>query len=126
MSHQQQNAPSAVVYPPPSPNERILTVTDIVGDASKSITPLVPVSKSTWIAGVASGRFPPAVRISANRVGWWESWIHQFRTQLPLALPNHKRRRFAGAHEGPPGRGPGRPRTLPVELTTERDHADEE
>lgn len=119
MSYQQHHVPNAVVYPPPSPNERILTITDIVGNAHKGIAPLVPVSKSTWIAGVATGRFPPAVRVSANRVGWWESWIHQFRTQLPIASPNHKRQ--SQMQPAPPARGPGRPKSTPDSGSTSLD-----
>jgi prophage regulatory protein len=33
----------------------------IVGDRKKGITPVIPVSKATWWAGVASGRYPAGV-----------------------------------------------------------------
>lgn len=31
---------------------------------------LVPVSRSTWYAGMKSGQYPAPVRISARRVAW--------------------------------------------------------
>lgn len=35
-----------------------------------AIPPLIPVGKSTWWAGVASGRYPRAYKISGRATGW--------------------------------------------------------
>ena len=38
---------------------------------------LVPVSKSTWLAGVRSGKYPPAVKLSKGVTCWRRSAIDQ-------------------------------------------------
>ena len=40
----------------------------------KSVLALIPVSRSTWYAGVASGRFPPAIKLGRNTF-WRQSDI---------------------------------------------------
>jgi len=44
----------------------------IVGNskASPPILPIIPISKSTWWAGVKSGRFPKPVKLSARTTAW--------------------------------------------------------
>lgn len=37
------------------------------------IVPLVPVSASTWWAGVASGRFPSSVRLPGGQITVWRA-----------------------------------------------------
>lgn len=44
---------------------RIAQILGLQGDA-----PIVPVSRTTWLQGVRSGRYPPAVRIGAKAVAW--------------------------------------------------------
>jgi len=52
---------------------RLYRLVEIIGDpkATPPIPPLIPVSRSTWFAGVKDGRFPKPVhfgaRISAYR-----------------------------------------------------------
>jgi predicted DNA-binding transcriptional regulator AlpA len=36
---------------------------------------LYPVSKSTWLKGVAEGRYPAPVRLSAKKIAWRRSSI---------------------------------------------------
>lgn len=45
----------------------------IIGDPSADppIPPIIPVSKSTWWAGVKSGRYPPPVRTLGLRIAAW-------------------------------------------------------
>ncbi|MEQ3637828.1 hypothetical protein [Alcanivorax sp.] len=38
-----------------------------------AITPIVPVAKSTWWAGVKAGRFPPGVRLPGGQVTVWRA-----------------------------------------------------
>ncbi|MEA4858323.1 MAG: AlpA family phage regulatory protein [Solidesulfovibrio sp.] len=48
----------------------LLRLPQIVGDKKRGIPPLVPVSRSTWWAGVKTGRFPKPVRIGERCVAW--------------------------------------------------------
>ena len=48
-----------------------LRLRDIIGDRSKGISPIIPVSKSTWWAGVRSGRFPQPTRAFGKRITAW-------------------------------------------------------
>ncbi|MDP2786184.1 MAG: hypothetical protein Q8O38_16570, partial [Sulfurimicrobium sp.] len=41
--------------------------------ATPPIPAIVPVSKSTWYAGIASGRFPKAVKIGNTRGTFWRA-----------------------------------------------------
>lgn len=54
------------------PDHGLLRLRQIVGDkkADPPIPPIFPVSRSTWLAGVKSGRYPKSVKISANLVAW--------------------------------------------------------
>lgn len=56
----------------------------IIGDAKASppIRPLIPVSKSTWWAGVRSGRFPPPVRVNKGISAWRWKDIHRLLDSL--------------------------------------------
>ncbi|MDB4826940.1 AlpA family phage regulatory protein, partial [Gammaproteobacteria bacterium] len=50
----------------------LLRLTQIIGNpkADPPIPPLIPVSKSTWWAGVASGRFPQSLKLSPGVTVW--------------------------------------------------------
>ena len=39
-----------------------LRIVHIIGDPKRGIPPIIPVSKSTWWAGVATGRYPQPLR----------------------------------------------------------------
>jgi len=54
---------------------RLLRLNQILGDVSKGIQPIFPVSESYWWAQVKSGRFPRPVRIGRRVVAWRESDI---------------------------------------------------
>ncbi|NVN97332.1 AlpA family phage regulatory protein [Candidatus Nomurabacteria bacterium] len=53
--------------------ERLLRLKDIIGDKNAGIAPIVPVSKSTWWAGVASNRYPQPVRHLGPRITAWRA-----------------------------------------------------
>lgn len=38
-----------------------------------AITPLIPVSKATWWAGVRSGRFPKPVKLQGGNITLWRA-----------------------------------------------------
>ena len=57
--------------------DRLLRLPDIIGD-SNAVPPIlarIPVSRSTWWAGVASGRFPKPIRFGRRITCWRESDI---------------------------------------------------
>jgi hypothetical protein len=47
-----------------------LRLTQIVGDKKAGIPAIIPVSKSTWWAGVKSGRYPKSVKLSRRCTAW--------------------------------------------------------
>ena len=54
---------------------RFLRLKQIVGDRNPSppIEPIIPISASSWWAGVAEGRFPRPVKLGPNTTAWrWE------------------------------------------------------
>jgi predicted DNA-binding transcriptional regulator AlpA len=55
--------------------DSLLRLSQIVGDktADPPIEPLIPVCKSTWWAGVRSGRFPQPVKHLGGRITAWRS-----------------------------------------------------
>jgi len=42
----------------------------IVGDKKSETPPIIPVSSSTWWAGVKSGRYPQPVKLSERCTAW--------------------------------------------------------
>ncbi|MDD2335328.1 MAG: AlpA family phage regulatory protein [Geobacteraceae bacterium] len=52
--------------------EGLLRLKDIVGDrkAVPPIHPIIPISKSSWWAGVKSGRFPRPIKIGPRISAW--------------------------------------------------------
>lgn len=47
-----------------------LRLPQIVGDIRRGIPAIFPVSKSTWWAGVKSGKYPKPVKLSVRCVAW--------------------------------------------------------
>jgi|TARA_B100000959_G_scaffold173274_1_gene181381 predicted DNA-binding transcriptional regulator AlpA len=52
------------------PQTGFLRLRQIVGDKTQGIPPIIPVSKSTWWAGVASGKFPEPVKLGPATTAW--------------------------------------------------------
>lgn len=54
------------------PQERLLRLAEILGDSKHSPhqPPLIPVSRATWWAGVASGRFPKPIKLGPRLPVW--------------------------------------------------------
>jgi predicted DNA-binding transcriptional regulator AlpA len=46
------------------------------------ILAVIPISKSSWWAGVKSGKFPKSVKLSPNCTAWKAEDIHSLITQL--------------------------------------------
>ena len=66
-----------------------LKLPQIVGDkrATPPVPPLIPVSKSTWLNGCRSGRFPMPVKLGPRSVAWRVQDIRALIEQLGLT-PN--------------------------------------
>lgn len=47
-----------------------LRIWDILGDRKRGIPALLPIGKSTFWSGVASGRYPKPVKLSPRCSGW--------------------------------------------------------
>lgn len=43
---------------------------------------IIPVSRSTWYAGIAAGRFPAGIKIGPNTTAWRQSEIHELCERL--------------------------------------------
>lgn len=54
------------------PSSGFLRLSQIVGNlkANPPVPPIIPVSKSSWWAGVKSGIYPPPVKIGARTTAW--------------------------------------------------------
>lgn len=50
------------------PSAGFLRLAQIIG--SKDSPPIIPVSKSSWWAGVKSGRYPKPVKLSPRTTAW--------------------------------------------------------
>jgi prophage regulatory protein len=53
------------------PQYGLLRLWQILGNRRKGIPPIIPVSKSTWWAGVKSGKYPKPVKLSARCTCWY-------------------------------------------------------
>jgi hypothetical protein len=67
----------APAQPLPLPATGFLRLAQILGDPAKGVAPLIPVSYSTWHAGVASGRYPKPVALGARAKGYRVSDIRR-------------------------------------------------
>lgn len=54
------------------PQTGFLRMTQIIGDpkANPPIPALIPVSRTSWLGGVKSGRFPPSVKLGSMMTAW--------------------------------------------------------
>lgn len=50
-----------------------LRLPQIIGDPNTGIPPLIPVSKSTWWAGVRTGRYPKPTKALGPRITAWRA-----------------------------------------------------
>lgn len=52
------------------PQTGFLRLNQIIGDKKKGIPAIIPVSKSTFWAGVKTGRYPKPVKLSERCTAW--------------------------------------------------------
>lgn len=53
--------------------DKLLRIKDIVGDKSQGVSGIISISKSSWWAGVADGRFPQPIKLGPKTTCWRES-----------------------------------------------------
>ena len=73
MNLAQQPSPAAPLKGPsilPLHSAGLIRLAQIVGDKKKGIPAIFPVSKSTWWAGVKSGKYPQPVKLAVRCVAW--------------------------------------------------------
>lgn len=52
------------------PDTGLVRLSQILGNKEKGIPPIVPVSRSSWWAGVKSGRYPQPLKLSPKCTCW--------------------------------------------------------
>jgi prophage regulatory protein len=55
--------------------DRLIRVKDICGCSKTGRNGYLPISKSSWWAGVAEGRYPAPVKLGARTTCWRESEV---------------------------------------------------
>jgi prophage regulatory protein len=53
------------------PETGLVRLWQILGDSRKGIPPIIPISKSSWWAGVKSGKYPKPVKLSGRCTCWY-------------------------------------------------------
>lgn len=53
--------------------DRYLRLWQIIGSTKHDTQPMVPVSRSTWLAGVKSGRYPQKIKLGPRVTVWLHS-----------------------------------------------------
>ena len=58
---------------------RLLRLKQIIGDPKSSppLEAIIPISKSSWWAGVKTGRFPQAIKLGDNTTVWREDEVRE-------------------------------------------------
>lgn len=70
MKVEQIRPEGTAVVPMALPETGFVRLNQIVGDSRKGIPAIIPISKSSWWAGVKSGRYPKAVKLSERTTAW--------------------------------------------------------
>lgn len=52
------------------PDSGFLRLPQIIGDTKRGIPAVIPVSKSTWWAGIKDGRFPKPIKLGPRTTAW--------------------------------------------------------
>ncbi|WP_084503262.1 AlpA family phage regulatory protein [Desulfatirhabdium butyrativorans] len=60
------------------PDTGFLRLPQIIGDPKKQQPALIPVSKSSWWAGVRAGKFPPPVKLGERTTAWRVEDIREY------------------------------------------------
>jgi len=71
---------------PTLPETGFVRLPNIIGDAKADppIPPIIPVSRSTWLAGVRSGRYPKPVKLGLRITAWRVEDIRELIRESPM------------------------------------------
>jgi prophage regulatory protein len=64
------------------PETGFLRINQIVNVPGKATPPLIPVSRSSWLAGVKSGKYPQPVKLGERTTAWKAEDIRALIVQL--------------------------------------------
>lgn len=64
------------------PETGLVRLSQILGDKKKGVPPIIPVSKSTWWAGVKSGRYPKPIKLGVRTTCWSAQDIRNIVNQI--------------------------------------------
>jgi len=69
------------------PETGFLRLPQIIGDSNSSppIPAIIPVSRASWWAGVADGRYPPAVKLGPRTTAWRVEDILQLIAEMEVS-----------------------------------------
>jgi len=73
----------------PLPETGFVRLPNIIGDSTSNspIPAIIPISKSTWWAGVKSGRFPKPVKLGPRITVWRVEDIRALIHKAPFSFP---------------------------------------
>jgi hypothetical protein len=71
------------------PETGFVRLPNIIGNAKADppIPPIIPVSKSTWWAGVKSGRYPQSTKLGPKITAWRVEDLREFISRDTTAAP---------------------------------------
>jgi prophage regulatory protein len=67
------------------PVDGFVRAAQFLGDRKRGIPPLLPISRSAWYAGVASGRWPPGIKLGPRTTAWKSSAIRSILAEFERA-----------------------------------------
>ena len=59
------------------PERGLVRLWQILGDRRRGVPPIIPISKSSWWAGIKTGKYPKPVKLSARCTCWHAEDIRQ-------------------------------------------------
>ena len=73
-----------VIVAPLLPSTGYLRLSQIIGDprSNLSVHPIIPISKSSWWAGIKSGIYPKPVKLGSRITAWKVEDIRELLTKL--------------------------------------------
>ena len=59
----------------PNQQQRLLRLKQIIGDpkATPPLEPIIPISRTSWYAGIQDGVYPKPVKMPGGRASFWRS-----------------------------------------------------
>jgi len=59
------------------PERGLVRLWQILGDRRRGVPPIIPISKSSWWAGIKTGKYPKPIKLSARCTCWHAEDIRQ-------------------------------------------------